>query len=135
MLDYSGLNYIAILVVTLLGFVLGGLWYSPVLFGRGWLASLGKTEKDIAPSAVPFLITLVASFLTAHTLALFINTLGVSTLRGGISLSLYVGISFVLANMASDFAFCRWPARLFWIMGGFRLLLVVVMGVILVLWR
>jgi hypothetical protein len=135
MLDYSGLNYLAIIVVTLLGFVLGGLWYSPFLLGRSWLAALGKTEKDIPPSAIPFIITLAASFLTAHTLALFINTLAVTTIGGAVTLSLYVGISFVMANMASDFAFCRWPARLFWIMGLFRLILVLVMGIVLVLWR
>lgn len=135
MLAYAGLNYIAILVVTLLGFVLGGIWYSPILFSRQWLAALGKTEKDIPPSAVPFIITLVASFLTAHTLALLINTLDITSLVDGVSLALRVGIAFVLANMASDFAFCRWPARLFWILGGYRLLLVVVMGIILTLWR
>ncbi|MBA2459694.1 MAG: DUF1761 family protein, partial [Gemmatimonadales bacterium] len=30
-------SLLAVLVATLLGFVLGGLWYGP-LFGRAWMA-------------------------------------------------------------------------------------------------
>ena len=45
MLDLSGLNWLAILVATVAAFVLGGLWYGP-LFGKAWMAALGKTEED-----------------------------------------------------------------------------------------
>ncbi len=135
MLDYSNLNYYAILAVTMVGFMLGGIWYSPLMFSRQWLAALGKTPKDIPPAATPFVITFIASFVTAHTMALFINSLGITTVVGGALLGLRVGVAFVAANMASDFAFCRWPARLFWIQGGFRVVLVVIMGIILAVWR
>jgi len=42
MLEFTGLNWLAILVATVAGFALGGIWYGP-LFGDTWLAALGKT--------------------------------------------------------------------------------------------
>ena len=38
-MDLSTLNYVAIVVAALTAFVLGGLWYSPILFARGWMRS------------------------------------------------------------------------------------------------
>ena len=37
-------NFLAVLVTGIVIFVLGGLWYSPVLFARRWVALMGKTE-------------------------------------------------------------------------------------------
>ena len=61
MIDLFALNWVAILIATVLAFVLGGIWYGPV-FGKAWLTALGKTEDDIEPSASPFII----SFFTAN---------------------------------------------------------------------
>ena len=60
MLELTGLNWLAILVATLVGFALGGIWYGPV-FGDAWLAALGKTADQIQPSATPFVISFFTS--------------------------------------------------------------------------
>ncbi|NJN52279.1 MAG: DUF1761 domain-containing protein [Gammaproteobacteria bacterium] len=44
MLDFTGLNWIAIVVSTALAFVLGGLWYGP-LFGKAWLSALVRRRR------------------------------------------------------------------------------------------
>ena len=41
----SGINWIAVIVVTLLSFVMGALWHSPKLFGKAW-AEDAKPEID-----------------------------------------------------------------------------------------
>ena len=41
------INFLAVLVATIVSMVLGALWYSPILFGKLW-AKLSKfTEEDI----------------------------------------------------------------------------------------
>ena len=40
-------NFVAVLVTGVVIFVLGGLWYSPVLFARRWVALMGKTEAEM----------------------------------------------------------------------------------------
>jgi Protein of unknown function (DUF1761) len=37
------LNYFAVVVAALVPMVLGAVWYTPVLFGRQWLAASGNT--------------------------------------------------------------------------------------------
>ena len=134
MLEYAGLNYLAILVATLAAFLIGGVWYGPA-FGKAWMAALGKTEKDLSGPAKPMIISFFTSFITAHPLALLVNTLDITTVYGGVVLGLYAGIGLIAMGMASDYAFCGWPPRLYLIQAGYRVVYAVVMGVILALWR
>ena len=41
------LNYLAVLVAGIVIFLLGGLWYSPILFAKKWIALQGKTEEQL----------------------------------------------------------------------------------------
>lgn len=134
MLELTGLNWLAILVATLVGFALGGIWYGPI-FGDAWLAALGKTADQIQPSATPFIISFFTSLVTAIVLAMFISTLNISTLGGGISIGLLVGIGFIATAMASDSAFGDTGLNLWLIQSGYRVLYSVLMGAILAIWR
>lgn len=134
MLELTGLNWLAILVATVIGFAIGGLWYGP-LFGDAWLAALGKTADQIQPSPTPFIISFFTALITAVVLALFINALNVSTLGGGVQIGLLVGIGFIATAMASDSAFGDTGLNLWLIQSGYRVLYSVVMGAILAVWR
>src|ERR1051325_1549607 len=43
----QGTNYLAVLVCAVIIFLLGGLWYSPVLFAKRWVALQGKTMEEM----------------------------------------------------------------------------------------
>ena len=133
--DADGVNWWAILVATAAGFMLGGVWYGP-LFGKAWLRAIGKKEEDLGSAAGPLVLSAFTAFATALLMALLINTLGtVETWLEGALLGLYIGIGFIAAAMASDYAFCRWPRELFLIQAGYRVAYSVIMGVILAAWR
>ena len=62
-------SLVATLVATMLGFVLGALWYGP-LFGRRWMTAVGMTaeeiQKDFNPAiiyGVTFVLGLIASYV------------------------------------------------------------------------
>jgi hypothetical protein len=59
----------------------------------------------------------------------------VQTPLDGAVLGLYIGVGFIAAAMASDYAFCRWPKELFFIQAGYRVVYSVIMGAILARWR
>lgn len=40
------MNYTYILIATLAQFVIGGLWYSPVMFGKKWMQIVGADHKS-----------------------------------------------------------------------------------------
>ena len=134
MLDLSVLNWLAILVATVAGFALGGLWYGP-LFGEAWLSALGKSANDIQPSATPFVISFFTALITAIVLAMFISALNISTLGGGVVIGFLVGIGFIATAMASDSAFGDTGVYLWLIQSGYRVLYSVLMGAILAVWR
>ncbi len=133
MLDFSGLNWWAILAATAVAFVIGGLWYGP-LFGKAWMQALGKTEADIEPTPTPFIISFFTALITCIVLAALIQTLGIQSLSGGLLLGALMGLGFIATAMASDSAFCGWSAKLFLIQSGYRVLYSVVMGGILAYW-
>lgn len=135
MFTYEGLNWLAILVSTVVGFLIGGLWYGPLL-GKAWMRAVGKTEEDLqGGGATPFVVSFFSGGATAVVLALIVNTLGLTTAGEGVLLGLYVGLGFIAAGMASDYSFCGWGVKLWVIQAGYRVVYSVVMGVILCLWR
>ena len=133
MLDFSGLNWLAILVATLLGFALGGVWYGP-LFGKAWLAALGKAEDEIQPSATPFIVSLLTTAITASVLATLYRLLGLTGAADGAVFGMITGIGFIAASMASDHAFGRSGVALWGIQAGYRVVYTMLMGAILAAW-
>ena len=134
MLDFAGLNWLAILVATIVAFVIGGLWYGPI-FGQAWLKALGKTEEELQPSPTPFVISFFSALLTCIVLAALIGSLGITTLSGGLLIGAITGVGFIATAMASDSAFCGWGVILFAIQSGYRVLYSIVMGGILAAWQ
>ncbi len=133
MLDFTGLNWWAILGATLAAFVLGGLWYGP-LFGKAWMNALGKSEADMQPSPTPFIVSFFTALLTTIVLAALIKGLSINSVFGGMTLGALTGVGFIATAMASDSAFCGWGVRLFSIQSGYRVLYSVLMGAILAAW-
>lgn len=134
MLEISGLNWLAIIVATVAGFIIGAIWYGP-LFGDAWLSAIGKTADQIQPSPAPFVISFFTALITAIVLAMLISALNISTLGGGVVLGLLVGVGFIATAMASDAAFGDTGLNLWLIQSGYRVLYSVVMGAILAAWR
>ena len=127
------INWWAVLVATVLAFVLGGVWYGP-LFGKAWMDALGVTEEEIEPSPRPFIISFFTALLTAIVLAWLIVVTGMTGLAGGALLGLITGIGFIATAMASDSAFCGWSLKLFLIQSGYRVLYSIIMGAVLGAW-
>src|SRR5690349_13548372 len=76
----QGTNYLAVLVCAVIIFMLGGLWYSPMLFAKRWVALQGKTMEEMqAAGASPrmyfqvFLCGLVISSVMATLVGHFAN--------------------------------------------------------------
>ncbi len=70
------INLLAVLMSAVLFFMVGALWYSPVMFANPWIKAMGFTEeqlkemKDKGPGAKPFIISGIGSlgmaYVTAH---------------------------------------------------------------------
>jgi hypothetical protein len=72
---FQNLNWLAIIVAAVSAFVLGSLWYSPLMFARRWMKETGITEeatKSINMTKI-FSLAFLLSFIAAFFLAMFIG--------------------------------------------------------------
>jgi hypothetical protein len=62
----EGVNWLAVGVGTVLSFLLGWVWYSPMLFVKKWLEGINVKPNPNAKMPVPAMIVqLIATFLLA----------------------------------------------------------------------
>ena len=72
-MELPDVNYLAVLAAAVSAFVLGGLWYSPILFAKKWMAYTGNEcaegEKPKGNMGVifggAFLLSVIAAYLFA----------------------------------------------------------------------
>ena len=133
-MDPSTLNPWAILVAAAAGFVLGGVWYSPMLFAKRWMLAAGLDEETLRSSNMgkvfggAFLLTLLA----AVNLAAF---LGPERNPGwGVAAGLLAAV-WVCAALGVLYLFERRPLVQFVINAGYWLVTFAAMGAILGTWK
>jgi hypothetical protein len=136
-MDFTNINFMAIIVIAILHMLLGFLWYGP-LFSKPWMALQGWTQERMQqenPNPVIYVVPLIGALLSAYTLALLINATQMGTLVGGAGLGLLIGIGFIASAFASNYLFSGRPFKLFLIDVGYYLVSPVIAGAILGAWR
>ncbi|HET7790708.1 MAG TPA: DUF1761 domain-containing protein [Gemmatimonadales bacterium] len=91
-------NLLAVLVATVVVFLLGWLWYSPLLFFKPWMrlrgldpaAAMQGQKMPVGKLAVELVRCFVLSYLMARFLAL----LGVAGVMGGVHFGVLAWIAF-----------------------------------------
>ena len=130
------LNIPAIFAATLSAFVIGGLWYSPLLFASPWQKANGLTAADLAGQnkgkifVVAFLLTLIMAF----NLAMFLNQPS-TTLTWGATAGFLAGFGWVALALGVISLFESKPFAYVAINGGYMVVAFVVMGAIIGGWR
>jgi hypothetical protein len=134
-MDTSTLNFLAIGVSALSSFVLGGLWYSPLLFGKMWMKETGITEEAVKNQnmAKVFGFAFIASLVIAFNLAMFLGSS--STLETGVFYGFLAGFGWVAMSFAINDLFEQRSFKLFAINAGYHTIGFTIMGAILGAWH
>lgn len=134
-MDISTVNWIAVLVAGVSAFILGGIWYSSKLFGAPWLAETKLTNEQINQSnkARTFGWAFVFSLIMAANLALFLNEPS-TTATWGAAAGFLAGI-WVFSGLAITALFELKSWKYVFINGGYLVLALILMGLILGAWR
>ena len=135
-IDFGAINYVAAAVSAVVLMALGFVWYAPFLFGKAWMAALGKTEEEMrATGPSPALIAALAdAILTSLVLAIVFQAAGISGVGGGIIAALGLAIGFSGMSIISNGAFEGRPRPLVLINLGYRLVAYPIVGIILSVW-
>lgn len=135
-MDFSTLNWFAIVAATIASFVIGGLWYSPILFGKLWMAEIGTTEEELKKSnqGKIFGLTFIFSFIMSVNLAMFLND-SATTAAWGATAGFLAGFGWVAMAIFVNGLFERRSARYMLINAGYFVVSFIVIGLILGAWR
>ena len=126
----------AVLAAALANFVIGGLWYSPAVFGRVWMRANGFTDADLEKGspAVIFGVSFVFCLLMAANLAAFLGS-PETTVGFAVGAGIAAGLGWAALGLGVVALFERRPWSYMLVNGGYLTVSFAAMGLILGLWR
>ncbi|MES2149614.1 MAG: DUF1761 domain-containing protein [Pseudomonadota bacterium] len=126
------MNILAVLVAAVSSFLLGGLWYSPALFGRAWNVENGGEKPPGHPAKV-FGISFIFSLIAAAAFASWLGTapsIGVALKGAGLA-----GFGMVAASFGINYQFAQRSFKLWLIDGGYHTAQFLLFGLVLGYWH
>jgi uncharacterized protein DUF1761 len=142
--QYPTINYLAVLVAGIVIFVLGGLWYSPVLFAKRWIALQERTEEQMRAQAAAanmplmYLSALVCGLVTALVMAIILahmaSSINLSAEHGAL-IGFMCWLGFAATSSYATALFSGKPKQLWLIDSAYNLVSFVLAGMILAVWR
>lgn len=127
-------NLLAVLACGVSSLVLGGLWYSPLLFAGRWQRETGQSEEVLRGGnmALIFGLAFLLSVIAAYVFGMFIGPMGVGPATGA---GLAAGLTWVAASFGVNYLFERRSLALWLINGGYHTLQFSLFGAILGAWK
>jgi hypothetical protein len=127
----ASIDYLAVVFAAVAGMMLGAIWYMPGVFGDAWRAALGHERWRHADPRITVPVRMIATGITAFSLAVLLSGAGVTTLAGSLRLGLVVGAGVVAPTIVGDFQYMGRTWRLIGLTAGHRLLHILSMSGVL----
>ena len=101
-MDFSHVNYLAVLVAAVSAFVVGGIWYGP-LFSKPWQSMMGLSDEQISSGnpAMVFGPALLLTIVQAVALAAVIGPDAGAV--GGLVTAISIAIAFVASAFGVNY--------------------------------
>ncbi len=137
-MNFSGFNIWEVLIAAASAFVIGGIWYSPKMFGKSWqkLIGLSDAQMEDANMAIVFGTSYVLLVITALFMSFFVEIammMGSNAIAGAMAGG-FICLVFVATTFGVNYLFSRRPLKLYFIDVGYMLVSFMVMGVIIGAW-
>jgi len=114
-------NWLAVLVGTIVAFGLGMIWFSPIMFGKSWSAGMNDLQPPSSPPVMAMAIQLLATF----ALALVI---GITATKDMLLMAIFAALAAALL-LAGSALFKQNAGKTAWIDAAY----VVAMGAIMII--
>ena len=134
----AAINWLAVAAATLALYVLGGLWYSPALFGPRWRAGVGFVPPDgWKPGKLLYLAPLAGCFVVTVATALLVMIADAHSATDGVALGLIVGLGYgaAVAGVDATAPSHPRPGTVALVVGAYWTVGLTIVAVILSAWR
>jgi hypothetical protein len=134
------IKYPAVIVATLVHYILGGLWYSPLLFGNKFLQIVNWSPEKLAQMesqshVKELVIAFVTSLVLVYILAHFVQYTKATTAMAGIQTAFWLWLGFIATTQLPTVIFEQRPLGLYLLNIAYQFVGCALAGVILAVWR
>jgi hypothetical protein len=126
-------NYAALIVVAIVAFIASSIWYSPLLFGKQFLALSGMSASS--PSPIKALCELLRTFVLAWVIGWVVLALNLRDWKSALRLGLLLWIGFPVVLLTGSMLWQAVPWQLAAIHSGDWLIKLVLIPITVALWR
>jgi hypothetical protein len=132
-------NYLAILLASVVSMAVGFFWYSPAVLGKPWMKLMGHTATSLKKAqqemgkmyAMSFVAALVTAYVLSHIMMLSRHFFGYGPVVTGITTAFWAWLGFVAPVQMTDVLFGNKKWELFAINTGYQLVSLLFMGVVI----
>ena len=138
-MTFAGINYLAILIAAVAGWLAGAVYYGAL--GKAWVTAQGKTMEEFKAQQaamigkfagqIPFILAFLANLAMAWVLAGMVGHMGSVTIRSAVISALFAWVGFVLTTIVVNYSFGGRSYTLAAIDSGHWLIVLVLMGVVI----
>ena len=124
-------SWLGVVAATIASFMVGGLWYSPLLFAKAWQRETGISDEEAKGANMPLIFgtTFVLQFLAALVFAMFLGPR--PGLAFGVGAGFAAGLFWVAGAFGVNYLFEQRSLKLWLINGGYNVVTFTVFGAIL----
>jgi hypothetical protein len=140
-MDFSSINWLAVIACVIVSFIVGFIWYSPKVFFNTWWKGIGKSgEPGMDGMGLTWGLTTVASIVQAVAMAFMVNAVG-GLMTGGPNMAngalvgFMLWLGFVATTSLGNKLFAQQGFKIWAIEAGNHLVNFVLFGAILGVWR
>jgi hypothetical protein len=143
-MDFSSINWLAVVACVIASMIIGGVWFSPKGFYPAWWKAIGKTDKDVPGDQsmsgmwIVWALVVLSSFVQAVFMSLMVTAMGSisggATLASGAMAGFLLWLGFVAPSSLTNKLFAD-RVKAWYYEAGNHLVTFVVMGAILGAWR
>jgi len=126
------INWLAVFAAAVCGFIVGGIWYGPIM-GKKWMGAVGLTKEQIKDTNMgliyggAYAFSVLASWTLAHTFASYGADFSV---QAKLMTAFGVAIGFIIPALGTNYLFSKRSKTLFLIDATYWILFYLAMGAV-----
>ena len=129
---------LSVVVSAVAVFLIGALWYSPILFAKAWMRAHGHTDEKLremrARAGRAYAVSFACYLVMAVAMSILLQRLGIVSVLTGVKLGALLGLGFAAPIGLTSHVFSDKPLPAFLIDAGYQIVYLIVMGAILAAW-
>ncbi|MHA2430285.1 MAG: DUF1761 domain-containing protein [Promethearchaeota archaeon] len=129
------INWLAVIVVAIIYFLIHFFWYFPFVFGNIWLKLVGKESEPKSKIIRDTIIMIPTSFVTVLMIEVIMDLTAMNDIVSALIISMLLWVGFVATIAINQNNFNDRGVKLFLLEYGFYLIGFIIAGLILAVWQ